>query len=232
MAASSGRMLVSTEWLADHLSGAGRDFALVDAAEAAAYRRAHIPGAVGLSTPFLKGADNPRLVMPAEEFEPLAGSLGIANDTPVVVYDDNGSLSAARVWWAFEHFGHRDVRVVDGGFNAWLDEGRPLTAEQPRPQPAQFTAHVDDTALCTLGELREIVEGSQGRQLWDTRSAAEWTGENDRGNRRVGHLPGARHLEWSDLMQGPPARRFRPVEEIRALLERAGIDPEAETVTY
>lgn len=231
MTTASSELLTSTEWLADHLDGAGSDFALIDAGEAVAYRRAHIPGAVGLPHPYWKGAEQGALVMQPAEFEALAGRLGISNETPVVVYDDNASLHAARAWWVLEHFGHRDVRVVDGGLNAWLHEGRPLTSEVPQPEPATFEAHVDDSAHCLVDDLRAVVERG-GTQIWDTRSDGEWTGENDRGNKRAGHVPGAKHLEWIRLMQGPPARRFRPLDEIRALLEAAGIDPEAETVTY
>jgi thiosulfate/3-mercaptopyruvate sulfurtransferase len=232
MTSATSELLTSTEWLAEHLDGAGTDFALIDAGEAVAYRRAHIPGAAGLPHPYLKGAGNSRLVMTPEEFEALAGRLGISNETPVVIYDDNASLHAARVWWVFEHFGHRDVRVVDGGLNAWLHEGRPLTSQVPSPEPATFEARLDDSAHCTVDELRAIVEDGGGVQIWDTRSAGEWTGENDRGNRRAGHVPGAKHLEWRELMQGPPARRFRPLDEMRAMIEGAGIDPEAVTVTY
>ena len=94
---------------------------------------------------------------------------------------------------------------------------------------------MDDSAHCLLEDLRAIVEAwpeGGGPQIWDTRSDGEWTGENDRGNQRAGHVPGAKHLVWTALMEGPPARRFRPLAEMRELLKQAGIDPEAETVTY
>jgi thiosulfate/3-mercaptopyruvate sulfurtransferase len=222
-------LLVSTDWLVEHLDGAGRDFVLVDAGEAVAYRRAHIAGAVGLPHPYLKANDDPGSVMPASEFEELAGSLGISNETPIVVYDDNASLHAARVWWVFDHYGHRDVRIVDGGFNAWLDEARPLTSLVQRPVRAAFTAHEDDGGLCDLEGLRAAIDTVQ---IWDLRSDGEWTGAELRGNARGGHVPGARHLEWRQLMQGPPARRFRSREEIEERLRDAGVDPATPTVTY
>lgn len=224
-------LLVSTDWLAANLDGAGRDFVLIDAGEAAAYRRAHIPGAAGLPHPYLKAKDDPGGVMPPEEFEELAGSLGISNDTPVVIYDDNASLHAARVWWVFDYFGHQDVRVVDGGFNAWLEEGRPLTSRAARLERARFTAHVDPASYCGIEELQSIVGGGEA-QVWDLRSGGEWSGAELRGNARGGHVPGAHHLEWRQLVQGPPARRFRSIEEIEAQLRAAGIDPVAPTVTY
>ena len=232
MTTAQSELLTTTDWLADNLDGVGSDFALIDAGEAVAYRRAHIPGAVGLPHPYLKGREESRLVMTAPEFEALMGRLGISNDTPVVIYDDNASLHAARVWWVFDLYGHKNVRVVDGGFNAWLDEGWPLTSKAETPEPGDFSPRVDESHLCTLDDLKADVEGGSPPQLWDTRSDGEWSGEHDRGNARAGHVDGAVHLEWLRLMEGPPARRFRPLDEIRQRLVDAGIDPEAETVTY
>lgn len=221
-------LLVTTEWLSDHLES--NEFVLIDAGEPLAYRRAHIAGAAGVPHPYLKG-DGSRLVMEAADFETLARGWGISNDTPVVIYDDNASLHAARVWWVFQRYGHSDTRVVDGGLNAWLDEGRRVTSVARRPSPGSFTAQPDDGTLCTIDQLRGIVTDAS-MQVWDTRTPEEWNGTAGRGNARAGHVPGAVHLEWRQLMQGPPARRFRPLDEIRASLVEAGIHPEAETVTY
>jgi thiosulfate/3-mercaptopyruvate sulfurtransferase len=227
--AAQSPLLVTTEWLATRLDSA--DFVLIDAGEAVAYRRVHIPGAVGVPHPYLKGKGS-QLVMGPDEFEPLARSWGLSNDTPVIVYDDNASLHAARVWWVLRYHGHRDVRVVDGGFNAWLDEGRPLTSRAPRPEPGAFTSNVDLSQVCLVDELKELAADGSAPQIWDTRSDGEWDGTEDRGNKRVGRVPGAKHLEWRHLVQGPPARRFRPLAEIRSTIEEAGIDPDAPAITY
>ena len=227
--AAQSPLLVTTDWLAERIDNP--DFVLVDAGEAVAYRRVHIPGAVGVPHPYLKGK-NSKLVMPPEEFEPLARRWGISNDTPVVIYDDNASLHAARVWWVFRYHGHRDVRVVDGGFNAWLDEGRPLTSRAPRPEAGTFTSNIDASQVCLLDELKALTASGSGPQVWDTRSDQEWDGTEDRDNKRIGRVPGSVHLEWRHLMQGPPARRFRPLDEIRAAIVEAGIDPDAPAITY
>lgn len=221
-------LLVSTNWLGERLDRAGRDFVLVDAGDASAYRRAHLPGAMGLPHPYLKARNDDIHLMPPAEFETLARSLGISNDTPVIVYDDNASLHAARAWWVFEHFGHRDVRVVNGGFNAWLDEGRSLTSVIPRPTPGSFMAQMDASASCDIEQVRTAAR----TQLWDARSSAEWTGQDARDNRRAGHVPGARNLEWRQLVEGPPQRRILAPELLRARLHGAGIDPGADTITY
>ena len=225
-------LLVSTEWLAANLEGAGRDFVLIDAGEAVAYRRVHIPGAVGVPHPYLKSDDDPAYVMSAAAFEALAGGLGISNEMPVIVYDESASLHSARVWWVFNHFGHTNVRVVDGGFNAWLEEGRALTSIAPRPARASFVAQEAPATACSLDELKATVEAGSGAQIWDLRADGEWTGADLRGNTRGGHVPGAQHLVWRQLVQGPPMRRFRPLDEIEAQLRAAGIDPTAPTVTY
>jgi thiosulfate/3-mercaptopyruvate sulfurtransferase len=222
-------LLVTTDWLAERIDNPS--FVLIDAGEAFAYRRVHLPGAVGVPHPYLKGK-NSKLVMPPEEFESLAQHWGISNDTPVIIYDDNASLHAARVWWVFRYHGHKDVRVVDGGFNAWLDESRPLTSVAPRPTPGSFTCNIDASQICLLDELKTLAATGSGPQIWDTRTDEEWGGTNDRGNKRAGRVPGAVHFEWRHLMHGPPARRFRPLDEIYADLVTAGIDPDAPAITY
>jgi thiosulfate/3-mercaptopyruvate sulfurtransferase len=225
--------LVSTDWLARQIDehGDSLPFVLIDAGEAVAYRRVHIPGAVGVPHPYLKGeGGSSRHVMDSEEFEAFARRSGISNDTPVIVYDDNASLHAARVWWVFRHHGHHDVRVVDGGLNAWLDEGRALTSMAPRPEPGSFTSTPDDSCIIRADEVRGAIGGDL--QIWDTRSPEEWDGTNDRGNARSGHVPGAIHLDWRSLTEGPPGRHIRPLDEIRSILEGAGINPEAQTVSY
>ena len=152
-----------------------------------------------------------------------------------MLYDDNASLLATRLWWVFSLYGHTNVRIVDGGFNAWLDEGWPLTSQPASLEPGNFTARVDDSHLCSIDELKTHLEGDNAIQIWDTRSDMEWSGGEhpfSSANRRTGHIPGATHLEWLRLMDDTPARRFRPLSEIRQLLIDAGINPETETVTY
>ncbi|MBI3953945.1 MAG: sulfurtransferase [Chloroflexi bacterium] len=229
-------LLCSTAWLAEHLNDPS--LRIIDCGMPDAYARAHIPGAVGLPHPYLKG-DQSLFVMPPQQFEELMAARGVANDSPVVLYDDNASLYAARVWWVCDHFGHRNVRVLNGGFNKWLHEGRPLTSQVPRPARSQFRATLNDTLLCTLDGVRAGLDDpstgsgqAPATVVWDVRSREEWTGENDRGNKRRGHVPGAVHLEWRELMEGPPERQFKPAAELRRMLAARGITPAKRVVTY
>ncbi len=221
-------LLVTTQWLADHLDDP--ELMLIDAGESVAYRRAHIRGAAGLPHPYLKGHTNDLLVMPPEEFAALVRRLGVSSDGEVILYDDNASLHAARLWWVFQLYGHDRVRVVDGGLNAWLEEGRPLTSAPARRPEGTFEARERSIERCSAADVQAALIA--GKQIWDARSDAEWTGTESRENRRAGHVPGAHHLEWIRVMQGPPYRRFRSLPEIRGILEAAGVDPDAPTVTY
>jgi len=226
-----GDLLVSTEWLAEHVQDNG--VRVIDCAAVEAYRRAHIPGAVGLPNinPYIKDAADETYVMPPEEFAKLMGSLGVGDDTLVVTYDDNNSLLAARLWWVLQHYGHTNARVLNGGWHKWLYEGRPVTTHATRPQPASFTPSANENVICRIDQLKKII-GSPRATILDVRSKDEFTGANSRGNRRTGHVPGAKHMEWLDFVTQDDRRVFRQPTEIQTMLERAGINPEQEVVTY
>src|ERR687895_2178928 len=151
--------LVTTEWLAAHLDdekvrvvdirgyvdktdlGGGRQKAEYLAAREE-YDEAHIPGAVYVDwTGDITDPDDPvpAQIAPPERFADLMGSLGIGDDTRVVIYDHAGGQFATRLWWALTYYGHDRVSVLDGGFNKWIAEGRPTTSEVPDPEPATFT---------------------------------------------------------------------------------------------
>jgi thiosulfate/3-mercaptopyruvate sulfurtransferase len=225
-------LLAETEWLADHLEDS--NVRVVDCATQDAYRRAHIPGAVGLSVnPFIKDADDPVHVMPSDHFARLAAELGISDGTLVVTYDDNNSLSAARFWWVLNYYGHTNAKVLNGGWNKWLSEGRPITLDPLKPAAGSFTPRVDESQVCLVDGLKAKVGGGSASVL-DVRSDGEWLGTNSRGNKRVGHVPGASHLEWLDFVTKDDHRTFKPAAEIRNLLSGAGVSsgPNDDIVTY
>ena len=205
---------------------------VIDCAPLEAYRRAHIPGAVGLPVHFyIKDPADETYVMPPDAFADLMSKLGVSDDTTVVTYDDNNSLVAARLWWVLNYYGHSDVKVLDGGWHRWLTEGRPVTFHQTRPAPGRFTARPNEAIICRVDDLKAKL-GDPGVQIMDMRTDEEWLGTNDRGNKRVGHVPGAVHLEWINYITKDDRRVFKPAAELRAMLAEAGIKPESEVVTY
>jgi thiosulfate/3-mercaptopyruvate sulfurtransferase len=171
--------------------------------------------------------------MGPEAFETLARTWGVRHNRTVVVYDDDASRHAARAWWVLRHYGHADVRVLDGGIDAWLQQGRPLIFETAQLEVGDFSARENDADLCTLDQLKSHAANGDagGMQIWDTRSEEEWRGTVDRGNARAGHVPGALNLEWLRLTTGPRGR-FQPLDQVRSMLEDAGIDASVPTVTY
>lgn len=205
---------------------------VIDCATLEAYRRAHIPGAVGLPVHnWIKDPADKRFVMGPEAFAELMGKLGVSGDTTVVTYDDNHSLFACRLWWVLNYYGHTDTKVLNGGWHRWLSEGRPLTFHETRPEPGRFTPRPNEGVICRLDELKAKL-GDPRVQVMDMRSDAEWLGTNDHGNKRAGHVPGALHLEWLNYMTEDGRRMFKPASELRAMLDRAGISPQSEVVTH
>ncbi|MCH7577045.1 MAG: sulfurtransferase [Chloroflexi bacterium] len=223
-------LLATTEWLAERLDDPS--IRIVDCDEFAAYQRLHIPGAVGLKVHhYLKDAENPDHLMPPERFAEVMAAHGIGDEHTVVAYDGFGGLYAARLWWALDYYGHAECKVLNGGFQKWLAEGRPLTREQRHVERATFTVRPGGDCLCDREEVEAAIDRA-GTVIWDVRSQAEYTGETPRQNRYGGHIPGAVHLEWLDLTTGGEAPELLPAEEIRRRLEAVGITPEKEVLTH
>jgi thiosulfate/3-mercaptopyruvate sulfurtransferase len=210
---------------------------LIDCATLEAYRRAHIPGAVQLPVHYYikeqgpPGSDHGTFVMPAAEFETLMGNLGVGPDTEVVTYDDNNALVAARLWWVLNYYGHTKARVLNGGWHRWLTEGRPATFHSTTPPRATFTARPNPAIIADREYLLEK-HTDPGCNVLDARSEGEWAGTNDRGNRRSGHVPNAKHLEWIRFVTRDDRRTFLPADQLQALLDEAGIERGKPTITY
>ncbi len=223
-------LLAEPDWLWEHRDDAS--VRVIDCAALDAYRRAHIPGAVGLPVHFyIKDAVEEAHVMPPEAFAELMVKLGVSDDTTVVTYDDNNSLVATRLWWVLNYYGHTNTKVLNGGWHRWLTEGRPVTFHQTRPEPGRFTPRPNESLICRLDDLKAKLE-DPNVQIMDMRTDEEWLGTNDRGNKRAGHVPGAVHLEWLNYITSDDRRVFKPAAELRAMLREAGISPESEVVTY
>lgn len=217
-------LLVEPEWLEAHRGDPG--LRIIDTRSAEAYDAGHIPGAVALGAhAWLKAAADPMQIIGAQEFAALMGGLGVGDDTTVVAYSDNSGLTAARLWWVLRAYGHRDAKVLDGGWEHWIGEGRPVSTEPATPAAGHFESRPDGRAICGLDDLRDgLAAGSL--QVLDVRGDGEWTGAaNPHANPRVGHLPGARHLEWTALVDPARGGAFRSEREIRERLAEAGIGP-------
>ena len=222
--------LADTEWLVRNLDD--DDIRIVDTDVEAAYQRSHIPGAVLIPDNYEKDLDSDRVhILPPEKFAEMMESIGVGDDTLVVAYDHSKSLYAARLWWALRYYGHTNVRVLNGGWTKWVGEGRPISLHRPQAQEGlRFTPRPDDSLMATTEELKAIYD-KPGVVVWDVRSRREYTGENTRGNRRAGHIPGATHLAWQEMID-ECTHTFKPAEEIRRILGESGVTPEKEVVAH
>jgi thiosulfate/3-mercaptopyruvate sulfurtransferase len=223
-------LLVDTAWLADHLDDP--QVRIVDCDGPPRVERLHIPGAVFAPTSSWKGDGNETDLYgidDSERFAELVGGMGIDNETLVIAYDGCGGMFAARLWWTLHRFGYDNCRLLDGGLDAWYDEGRPLVHARPQVAPRTFTALPPSSE--TLCDLDGILAAQSGdTTLLDVRTAAEWRGmalSEERG----GHIPGATHLLWSDVM-AEPVRRFKSPQEVASLFQAQGLESDQPVITY
>ncbi|MCH7626037.1 MAG: sulfurtransferase [Chloroflexi bacterium] len=222
-------LLAETDWLADHLTDP--KVRVIDARQPEQYAAGHLPGAVNLSGfGGIPRAANGDMARP-DEFAGLAGDLGISNDMTVVVYDAP-SQTMGMVAWAFLYYGHLDVRILDGGLAKWSREHRPISTEVADYPHAVFVPKPQEATYCSLNQALTAV-GRPKTVFWDTRSLEEFEGTTAGFGPpvRMGRIPGAVHLEWSELFD-QDTKTLKPAEELHALLASRGITPDYEIDTY
>lgn len=194
-------VLVSTEWLAENLNSP--DLVVVESDEdVLLYEIGHIPGAVKIDWHTDLNDSVTRDYVNSEGFAELLSSKGISRDTTVIIYGDKSNWWAAYALWVFKLFGHPDVRLLDGGREKWLAEGRETSKEQPEIKPTNYpVVKRDDT---TLRAFRDDVLNHFGNPLIDVRSPEEYSGERthmpaypEEGALRGGHIPTAKSVPWA-----------------------------------
>jgi thiosulfate/3-mercaptopyruvate sulfurtransferase len=222
--------LVDAAWVETHRNDA--NLVIVDCDVEPAYLRGHIPGAALVPDNYEKDLDTGRLhVLPPAKFAALCQGLGIGDHTLVVAYDNSLSLYAARLWWALSYYGHTSVKILDGGWRRWVSEGRTVSFGRPRGSgQVTFNPRPNQSIMAKADELKANCRLDDA-VVWDVRSTAEFEGTNSRGNKRVGHVPGAVHLEYLSVMDRE-THRFRPAADIRQMLLDKGITPEKRVYTY
>lgn len=211
-------LLVETSWVALHAKDP--KVRVVDLRAAAAYSAGHIPGAVRLEERPLRNPEDRLTYLPdPAAFAKMMSDAGIGNDTHVVIYDDQGTRMASRLWYVLNAYGHERVSLVNGGWPKWVAEKRPVETAAPKVEAAQFTPKAIPALGCAAPELLrrkgEVV-------VLDTRSPGE---------HRAGRVPGAVNVEWQENLAGNPPV-FKPAAELKKVYESKGITPDREIVTY
>jgi thiosulfate/3-mercaptopyruvate sulfurtransferase len=231
-----GEVLVTTGWVADHLDDPKVRLVEVSV-DTEAYQAGHISGAVGWS--WKKDTqDMLRRDIPDQAaFEALMSKAGIAPESTVVLYGDLDNWFAAYAFWLLKLYGHKDVRLLNGGRKKWVAEERHLTTYVTSYPPTTYKAQARAT---NLRALRSYVEASlqhEGRALVDVRSPDEFSGKllapanlPQEGSQRGGHIPGAANIPWGKAVREDGT--FKPAEELKAIYEGQGISAEKEIIAY
>ena len=230
-------VLVTTDWVAQHGSDAGIRLVEVDV-DTAAYDEGHISGAVGLNWQTQLCDQVRRDILTKEQFEELCQHNGISNDTTVIFYGDNNNWFATYALWQFRYYGHDEskLKVMDGGRQKWIDEGRDLVTDTSSPAATDYRAKFpDDNVRATKDHVLPTLE--QGVvNLVDVRSPAEFTGEIiappglPETAQRPGRIPGAANIPWATAVADDGT--FKSYDELKEIYEGAGVDPDKETVAY
>lgn len=223
------QLLTSPARLADALRGDVKPL-LIDLRPPEDFATGHIPGAVHLDLWGVSLIDTDPAPLKAFMWmiDHLFNLRGVDASTPVVLYDDQSGLRAARAFWFLEYFGHPDVQVLNGGFNAWLRAGLPVTREASAPAASTWTGTPQERTIATWRDVQDRL-GRADVVILDTRTDAEHDGTMVRA-RRGGAIPGAVHIEWTHNLASDGA--FKPAAELRAMYEAAGVTPDKEVVTY
>jgi thiosulfate/3-mercaptopyruvate sulfurtransferase len=227
--------LVTTSWLAEHLGEAG--LVVVESDEdVLLYDMGHVPGAVKVDWHTELNDPVTRDYVDGAGFARLCGERGITRDSTVVFYGDRNNWWATYALWVFSLFGHPDVRILDGGRAKWVAEGREMTTEQPKPEPADYPVVERDDA--TIRAFKDDVLAHLGKPLVDVRSPGEYSGEllhmpdyPQEGAVRGGHIPGAASVPWARAAAEDATFRTRP--ELEAIYqEEQGLAPSDDVVAY
>ena len=203
---------------------------LIDLRPAEDFCENHLPGAVHLDLFGISSVDTDPAPLKAFFWiiEHLLASRGVSNDIPVVVYDDTSGIRAARAFWFLEFFGHPRTRVLDGGYQAWIRRGLPVTKKAEKPTATEWTGARDARILAGWRDVKDRL-GASDAIILDTRSDGEYCGTTVRAA-RGGAVPGAIHLEWTNNL-GPDGA-FKSAAELKEMYAGAGVTPDREVVTY
>ncbi|HEY4465621.1 MAG TPA: sulfurtransferase [Streptosporangiaceae bacterium] len=228
-------MLVSTEWLAEHLDDPGLVVAESDE-DVLLYETGHIPGAVKLDWHTELNDPLTRDYVDGSGFARLMSERGVSRDTTLVLYGDRNNWWAAYALWVTALFGHPDVRLLDGGRAKWIAEGRPLTTDTPQRPAADYPVVERDDSKARA--FRDQVLAHLGKPMIDVRSPGEYTGDllhmpdyPQEGAVRGGHIPGAKNVPWARAAAEDGT--FRDRKELEGIYAgEAGLSPDSDVVVY
>ncbi|MCC3702109.1 3-mercaptopyruvate sulfurtransferase [Rouxiella badensis] len=230
--------IVSTDWLASHLDQSG--LVIIDCRKSkpginppidfhGKYLEAHIPGAVYIEVDDISDCSTglPHMLPDAEAFSKSMSERGISNNSAVVLYDEGDLFSAPRVWWMLTRFGANNVRILDGGLNAWLKEGKRTEGGERKLPPANFEARLESQVVVSAEQVKQAL----GKvQIIDARSLGRFRGEQPepRPGLHGGHIPGSLSVPFTELIENG---RIKSPQALKETFSRLGVDTTQRTIS-
>jgi thiosulfate/3-mercaptopyruvate sulfurtransferase len=229
-------VLVSTEWVASHSKDPNIRLVEVDV-DTSAYDQGHIAGAVGWNWQTQLQDGVRRDLIDKAALEDLLGRSGISNDTTVILYGDNNNWFAAYAFWQLEYYGHKNLKLMNGGRKKWLEEKRPLTTDAANPAKTTYRASEPNEKVRAYRQDVEAILGKKSAgQLVDVRSADEFSGKviappgMTETAQRGGHIPGAASIPWAQAAAEDGT--FKPADALKQLYQGKGISGKDEVIAY
>jgi thiosulfate/3-mercaptopyruvate sulfurtransferase len=229
-------VLVTTDWVAQNLDTPGVRLVEVDV-DTTAYDKGHIPGAVGWNWQTQLQDNVRRDLIEKSALENLLSESGISNDTSILLYGDNNNWFAAYAFWQLKYYGHKDVRLINGGRKKWIAEGLLTTTEVTHVKAGSYHATGPDESLRARKEdVSAILQNRRPGQLVDVRSADEFTGKIlappglSETAQRAGHIPGAENIPWAQAANEDGT--FKSFDELKKLYEAKGISQDHGVIAY
>jgi len=214
-------LVVEPSILQEHLNDEG--LLIIDLSRESVYLQAHVPGAIFLDfKKLLSGVQPATGKLPNDEqLSDLFSSIGLTENTHVVAYDDEGGGWAGRLIWTLDCIGHKHYSYLNGGIHAWIAESMPIEQTGNQAKPSSYQAITNNSVRVDKAYILKNLH-SDSLVIWDARSEAEYLG-NKAFAEKAGHIPGAKHFEWTRGMDKNRALRIKPLKELEAELLAEGI---------
>lgn len=235
-------VLCETDWVANNLKNPNLRLLEVDYDPENAYRQGHIPGAYLVWWRKDINDLNRRDIINKQQFEALMSKVGATPSTELILYGDFNNWFAAFALWVFHYYGHKKIKIMNGGRKKWELEKREYTKEEPAPQSqssSKYSAIPPDEGIrAYLPDVRRAIERLNETVLVDVRSPKEFSGEITappeypmEHAQRGGHIPGANNIPWAQAVRDSDGT-FKSVEELKALYEAKGVTADKEVICY
>ncbi len=236
---SHPEVLCETDWVAGNSQGGNIRILEVDYDPENAYKQGHLPGAHLVW--WKRDINDPvrRDIISKKQFEELMGKVGATADTELVLYGDFNNWFAAFAFWVFQYYGHKKIKIMNGGRKKWELEKREYTKEEPPAQSSRYVANPPDEGVrAYMPDVKRAMEKMDTMAMVDVRSPKEFSGEitappeyPTEHAQRGGHIPGAKNIPWAQAVKDTDGT-FKSTEELKALYEGKGITPDRNIICY